>query len=307
MLMWPWRREPKTYKFLQHIEGVLGTSLEFQSVSEDSQSNDRAFEAAIATIEELENVFSAFRPESELMRWQRTRGEAVPVSSELAIVLSEAEQFRSLSRNAFCPVADALSLAWREGRSLPELDPKNPLWTVNLDSSTAIRHTALLATLNAIAKGYIVDRALESAMHHGVSQAMVNIGGDLRHAGAKSIPVEITDPTADAENSKPLQTIRISNQAVATSGGYRRGFTKDGERFSHVFDAILGHPAETKMSVSVIADSALEADAVATVASILPYEDAMKFANSLNRVGVLIVSHSGSIGSNPFWSTQIVS
>ena len=297
-----WLRSLIAIKSSAHVEPVLGTSLEIQAVVGRTKTWDLAFDAALNRIDELELVFSIFKPESEFMRWQRTQGEEVAVSRELAFVLDAAERYRQTTANAFCPVADALSNAWREGKTLPEVSVEHPLWSVDLDQQTAIRHTSLPASLNAIAKGYIVDQvATEISQIPDVRQALVNIGGDLRHIGEKSVPVKITDPSNGAENAPPIVTLVISNQAVATSGGYRRGFFKDGEWQSHIFDPRLGAPSPPGQSVSAIACTAMEADAVATIAGVLPVEDALRFVDSLNQVGVLIVSHLGHFRSNSYW------
>ena len=133
-----------------------------------------------------------------------------------------------------------------------------------------------------------------------------NIGGDLIHLGAESIVVKITNPTDDSENAEPLQKVRISNEAMATSGGYRRGFMHDGNWISHIFNVQTMEPTEAHASVSVIAPTAIQADALATVCGVLPPGDALLFANKMNDIGVLIVSAQGEIASNNVWDRHII-
>jgi thiamine biosynthesis lipoprotein len=303
-----WRKSrPIGARRSAHYEHVLGTSLEILATVESDAAWSEVVGAVLARIDTLEAIFSCYKPESEFMRWQQTRDESLPVSRELAIVLDAAERFRSTSKNAFCPIADALADEWKDGRTTQPQVHNVPLWSVDLANGTATRHTHRRATLNAIAKGFIIDEAVQVAFSsQGVTQALVNIGGDLKHLGNEQVQIQITDPTSDGENAKPLQIVRLSNQAIATSGGYRRGYWVDGVWHSHVFDPISGRPTEAMSSTSVIAETAMEADAVATVAGVLPERDAIDYVNSLNRVGVLIVNAEGAITSNEAWNRHIM-
>lgn len=302
----PWKSHPQLFHHQAHLEGVLGTSLEIQTVATDPDSGPKAVQSALEVIDKLESIFSVYRPDSEFMVWQRTRGEEIAVSNHLAVVLDTAEKFRRLSKNAFCPVADSLAKAWQEDKELPEMETENPLWSVDIDRSIAIRHTSLPATLNAIAKGYIVDQAaIALSSSPGIQEALINIGGDLKHVGKKGIEVAIADPNSDAENFPPIAKVKIANEAVTTSGGYRRGFGKDGQRYSHIFNTLQGRPSEVASSATAIAPSAMESDIISTIINVLPMEEALSFADSMNNVAVFIVSHDERRGFNSLWSSHI--
>jgi len=301
-----WLRKLFRLRFSAHCEYVLGTSLEIQAIAKSRSQWHSVLNAALHRIDDLESIFSVYRSDSEFMRWQNSREVPVPVSPELAHVLSQAEYFRVASNNAFCPVADALYAAWREGGAVDQDSLAEPLWTVDLDRGTSTRHTHLPATLNAIAKGYIIDEAALAALKQGANELLVNIGGDLIHLGSESIVVKITNPADDSENAEPLQKVRISNEAMATSGGYRRGFMHDGNWISHIFNVQTMEPTEAHASVSVIAPTAIQADALATVCGVLPPGDALLCANKMNDIGVLIVSAQGEIASNNVWDRHTI-
>lgn len=122
-------------------------------------------------------------------------------------------------------------------------------------------------SLNALAKGYIVDRACEAAMapQSGIRGLMVNIGGEVRVCGALAASVGIADPWHDALNTPPWTRIVLENRALATSGNYHRGFAVKGSWFSHVIDPRTGMPADGIVSASVVAPSTADADALATI------------------------------------------
>ena len=292
-------------------EGVLGTSLEITVGSGKSTAGPQAESRILAEIDRLEKVFSVFQMDSELNQWQKSYGEAIPVSNDLAIVLEAAERWRKVSNGTFLPIVEALTRAWKNAEltqadNVPDkdvrIDPLAPMWEIDLENLVATRLTRHPASLNAIAKGYIVDRAVEVAIQiDSVKKVMVNIGGDLRHLGEGEAIVAITDPEYDAENARPLCHVRISNQAVATSGGYRRGFRVDGMWHSHVFDPISEKPTIEVRSSSLIASSAMEADILATILGVLPPKSGLDFA-SRNGAGALVVDMKGDSHQNERWS-----
>ena len=172
----------------------MGTSLELQIVAESRERGQAAEAAALREIDRLEEVFSAYNPNSELCRWQKTIGPAT-VSPELAQVLLAAEDWRQRTDNAFHPAVESLTRLWRDASehgTEPDTEVlaqtvremQTPLWDVDTKLLTATRRTRLPVTLNAIAKGFIVDRACFVASEQaGVRAVLVNIGGDICQRG----------------------------------------------------------------------------------------------------------------------------
>lgn len=119
--------------------------------------------------------------------------------------------------------------------------------------------------LGAYAKGWIIDEAVQSIRDDGVKNAMVNAGGDLYAMGRRpdrKWRIAIQHPLNTRDH---ISVINLENMAVATSGDYERFFTaKDGRRIFHIFDATTGENPPFYHSVSVIAESAEEADGLAT-------------------------------------------
>ncbi|RYX82140.1 FAD:protein FMN transferase [bacterium] len=314
MALLPWfRSRPRRELHVAHFEGVLGTSLELQIVAHSERAGQGAEEVVLLEIDRLEAVFNAYRPGSELRQWQETHGEAVAVSSELAGLLMRAEQWRVRSSGAFNPAVEAFSRLWADhaARAVPvegaDLAPLlkqigGPLWEVDVESSTARRLTTLPVTLNSIAKGFIIDAACEvAAARADVFEVMLNIGGDLRHAGTKAVPVAIANPRGDAENAAPADRIGLFNAGVATSGNYRRGFQIGEQWHSHVLDPRSGRPVEELVGVSVLAPDAATADVLATAFSVLAPSQSLAMADSLGDVGVLLIAANGERWENGFW------
>lgn len=318
-MFWNWwnmRRCGSSSRCVRHLaryERVLGTFLELQVLARTAAAGQAAEAAVLQEIDRLENIFSTYRAGSELCQWQETRDTAEAVSLELATVLRDAEFWRTHTGGAFHPAVEALTRQWHAGaergvqpeaetlaRIVSELHA--PLWDVDMEQGTARRRTRLPVTLNAIAKGFIIDQACELALRQpGVQAALVNIGGDIRHAGEKPVPAAIADPFAPQDNAAPLATVRIQNQGLATSGNYHRGFQVDNRRYSHVIDPRTGHPAEEVVSASVTAGGAQVADVLATAFSVMRPDESLRLADGLPNVAVLIVTQAGTAWSSRRW------
>ena len=297
------------------FERVLGTTLDLQVMSGSPAQGLLAQQALLAEIDRLELIFSRFLPDSELNRWLRSSGP-MPVSPDLGLVLQQALDWQALSGGAFHPATEALSPLWKEAEAsgvLPDVSAvleqmSRQLYTVaEADSHwTATRLTDLPLGFNAFAKGYIADRAAEAAAAApGVTQVLVNIGGDLRVLGPQGVRVEIADSFTLADNAAPITSVRVQGQGVATSGRARRGFLVGGQWYSHLLDPRSGRPAEGVVSATVIAPDSATADVLATIFSILgpPASRQLSLQLPVNRPGVafLLVTADGQVHTNACW------
>ncbi len=301
--------------FSFHHENVMGTSLELRVRAASSEAAGRAEAVVLRKIDRLSSIFSGYDPCSEFRRWQETQGSPVVVSRELFVVLSKADDYRRLTAGAFEPRVQALTDLWaRSARAdrLPsdeEIDRArsafagNP-WTLDPKTSSAIRETRSPMSLNAIAKGYIVEVAVEAAMSEvtGVRGVLLNVGGDMTVRGELPRRVGIADPRSDSETSVPIARLAIKDRSIATSGRTHRGFRIRGRWYSHIFDPRTGKPADNTISATVIARGGAEADALATAFCVLSIDESLRIARSLPEVECLLVSDEGRIARSPGWA-----
>ncbi len=261
-------------------ENVLGTSLELH-VTADSETSAKAAEASVlAEVDRLNAVLSTWKKDSEILRWQDA-GKPVVLSADLTAVLKACDHWTANSSGAF------------NVRPSSE-DSAKPAWS--FDAATG--NATYLAkprevTVDALAKGYIIDRAVEKATAPGIGRIVLNIGGDLRVSGNTQEIVHIADPRHDAENAPALTSVVLKNQSMATSGDYRRG--------KHIIDPRTHQPAEQVASASVIAADATTADALATIFNVLNPEESIRMADSLPGVSCLIVSRDGALHPSKDW------
>ena len=133
--------------------------------------------------------------------------------------------------------------------------------------------------LNAIAKGYGVDILFDFVKSKGFHDVFIEIGGEIRCSGKnnnnKDWSIGIENPSGyGSDTEKICAILDLDHGAVATSGNYRNIVDLDGEILGHTINPKTGFPVETDvMSVTVIAETCIEADAWATALMTLSYQD----------------------------------
>lgn len=302
-------------RFTFHHEHVLGTSLEIQVEAVSADSAAAAEARILKEIERLARIFSSYDATSELSRWQSRVGTPTTISPELFAVLTDCDRWHQRSAGAFNPAVEALTKLWKAAEKRNTLPTtaeladivaqvQKPQWTLDTENQTATRLTDGSLSLNAIAKGAIIELASRTATDqqpdvHGV---LVCIGGDMRVRGDLVQPIHIANPLNDAVNAAPIATIHVHNRALATSGNYRRGFQIQGQWYSHILDPRTGHPAAGIASATVVADTATDADALATIFNVLSPADSMALAETMPQVDYLLIDTAGRKYQSRGWS-----
>lgn len=137
--------------------------------------------------------------------------------------------------------------------------------------------------VNAIAQGYTVDLVIDLLVRQGIRECLAEVGGEVRTLGDKrgaGWHVGIDKPTDGnfLPGDDMTAKVRLDNRALATSGNYRKFYVEDGIKYSHTIDPRSGYPVRhTLLSVTVIAPTAADADAWATVCMVAGIEEATAF------------------------------
>lgn len=299
--------------YLFHHENVLGTTLEFRLQADSDEAAARAEQRALAEIDRLAKIFSTYDASSEFSRWQSTLDREQPVSPELFTVLRDSERWRVATQGAFNPGVELFSRLWRtaghegvpparEALAAAAVRVNRAHWKLDAKAKTAERLSDVPLTLNAIAKGAIIDFVGESVLAEpGVHGFLLMIGGDLAVGGSMPETVDIADPTHPHLSAPPLTTVRLQDRAMATSGNYERGVRVGARWYSHVIDPRNGIPAAEVIGCSVIARRAADADALATAFSVLPVAESLSLANRLSGVECLIITSDGGRHPSAGW------
>ncbi len=306
-----WLRPP--YRLHSVYERLLGTEVELQIVAADRAQAQTAETAALDELDRLKAIFDRFDPESELRRWLRRPAGQVQLSPELWEVLARADHWREATGGAFHPGADALGAVWKQAVQAGERPDEAELrqvvqqlgarpWTLHPDGSATLHATYELG-LNALAKGYIVDRMAElAARQPGVSAVLVNAGGDLRTIGGRGLGVQVADPFTARDDAPALGTVRVRNAALATSGSAHRGYDVGGQHYSHVIDPRTGQPVQDVPGVTVVAPDCATADALATALSVLELPAGLALADATPGAAALVVGRTGHKAVSQRWN-----
>ena len=140
-------------------------------------------------------------------------------------------------------------------------------------------------TLGAIAKGYSADLIARTLEKHGISDYLVEIGGDLIAHGVNEygVPWRVGIEKPDETGRSVQLIVSVRNMGMATSGDYRNFFlTEDGKRMSHIIDPVTGRPVTHALaSVTVLAPSGMRADGLATALLVLGTKEGLALADKL--------------------------
>jgi len=148
----------------------------------------------------------------------------------------------------------------------------------------------MVLELGGLAKGFILDRAIAVLKNYLVRSAFINAGGDIALLGSRPDgepwKLGILHPRAE---KKILAVLEASDRAVVTSGDYERHFDRDGIAYHHIIDPKAGKPARKLASVTVIAATAAEADALSTAIFVLGPSEGLVLIERMPGVeGVLV-------------------
>lgn len=244
---------------------------------------DSAFNKAFSAMDSVDNIANIYKEDSEVSRLNRTGARTpVMVSKDLFLLIKDSKILYKESDGAFDITVAPLVELWKpyKGRdSIPDKESiQKALSQVGSDKlildqqkeTVFFKKEGMKIDLSAIAKGYAVDKAIAAIRSCGFSSALVNAGGDLFCLGKRDFfflwRIGIQDPR---NRGDLLEVLRLSDSAVATSGGYEQYFVYKDKDYTHLMHPKTGYPVESIFSsVTVIAKRCLIADAIATAVSV---------------------------------------
>jgi len=262
-------------------------------------------------VETVEQQMSNWRTGSDLNRLNAAPlGEWVNLPAHLMTVLEMAAQIGGASDGVFDVGVGDLVQAWGFGPAQGVADPKaigalmgKPIRSfdalqLDMAAGRARKTAAMSLDLSGIAKGYGVDVLAAVLADHGVTQCLCGLDGELVARGVRpdgkpwAVALEQPDPTRRAGRSM----VELTNRAIATSGSYRHFVTLGNLRVSHTMNPRTGGPAVGALvSVSVLHDSCMQADAWATVLMVLGDQAGPEFAKAQGLQAIFLAEVAGEI------------
>ena len=285
---------------------TMGTTYHIRYVTANpNHSPERVKERVDAVLEQVNSQMSTYDPNSELSLFnQRQTTDPVVISRSLETVVRRALEIGAETNGLLDVTVGPLVNLWGFGPlGRPERVPSGEqlqairkqigyqyLTVENHQLTKAIPD--LYVDLSTIAKGYGVDRVAVLLEQMEIKNYLVEIGGEMRMRGTKpgEQPWRIAVEQPVSLDRAVQRIIEPGNNAVATSGDYRNYFEEDGVRYSHIIDPRTGYPIQHNLvSVTVISETCMDADAYATALTVMGAEQALAFANQKG-LAVLLVT-----------------
>jgi FAD:protein FMN transferase len=289
---------------------AMGTDISIDVVLSENISEERAqagIEMVKTIFEKYEQMFSRFRADSELSKINKKTGEEIIVAPEMFEVLSLCLKYNRESQGYFDPrvIGNLEKIGYDKDFKTNDLNSaeNSKVWLekitgkleedliLNKDKKTVLAKKRIDTT--GIAKGYIVDRSVESLKAQGFKNFIVDAGGDMFAEGLNE-KREAWQVGVEGYKADRLM-LKLSGEGIATSGISRKRWQRGSKKVHHLINPRdpdnFSHVLKT---VTVVKDKTVEADGKAKVLFLMGRPDGMKFANE-NNLKALFLDYKGNV------------
>ena len=280
---------------------IMGTTVTIEVLDTNEAHALKSIAIAFDEIYHVDELMSSYKKDSQLSILN-SQGHLDDADPDFINVLERSKYYSGISDGAFDitikPILDLWSSKYSPGGTYmpPTTDEINETLQfvdhsgLNIRGSNISLRSNMSVILGGIAKGYSVDRAIESLKLDGITSGFVNAGGDGYFIGMNeknvSWNIGLQNPDQSAE---AVTRMAISDMAVATSGNYERYFS-DAAKVSHISDPRTGYSSQELISATVIANTAMDADALATAVFVLGENAGFEMIESLEGVECLMIT-----------------
>lgn len=282
---------------------MMGTLVKVKVYGADSK---KVTEEVIAEIKHLENMMSTSIKDSDISKINKNAGQqAVRVSKDTFTVIKKAQKFARLTDGLFDPSIGPLVNIWGIGTSEEKIPTKNEINKIlplvnykniildNDKMTVYLTKPDMKIDVGGIAKGYAADKAVSILKKHNIKHAFIDIGGNVMVHGKKPDnslwSIGIQNPRGN--RNEIMAVVKLASKTVVTSGDYERYFIKNNKRYHHILNPKTGYPTSNNIiSATVIDESSLIADALATSILLLGEKKGLKLAEQLDCDAMLITN-----------------
>jgi thiamine biosynthesis lipoprotein len=282
----------------------MGNQFEFTLIDENENNANETFEIAIQEIKRIETLLTTFSDTSITYKINENAGVSpVIVDDEVFQLIKRCQFISKITQGAFDISYGSLDKRfWNFDLNMTSLpDPKVAKKAVELinyenillnetDKTVFLKNKGMRIGFGGIGKGYAAEMAKKKLIENNVLNGIVNASGDLTAWGfqenGEAWTIGVADPN---QRTSIFSTFKITNKAVATSGNYEKFITINNKRYSHTIDPKTGYPISGIKSVTILAENAEIADALATPVTVMGIEVGMNFINQLKTIGCIII------------------
>lgn len=300
------------YKKYSYFENKMGSPLKLiigtKSDHLDSVQSTQLANNVFLLIDSLNHILSDYDSTSELSIINQHAGiQSMPISPTLEEILLIAQKAYYETKGAYNIAIGPLSLLWRNARQTKVFPTKAQikdaqkliaLDQIIIDSvqhRIFIPNQSMRLDLGSLGKGFVAQKALDYLKDRGVEYAMIDAGGKIVTLAPDNYHWQIGINQLREKNKTMRKSIRLTNQAVSTSGDAFQFYIYNGHRYSHIINPLSGYGIEIPKNVTVIAKNGVTADWLSTACSLLSINAAIQLVTEYNAEILIAVQKGKSI------------
>ena len=298
----------------QHQLTVFGTVVDITIHNADSDAAHKAITSITNKFEAMHYDWHAWKP-GALVTLNQTiaRNKTFVATSEAASVINKAKTLALQSDNLFNPAIGQLITLWgfhadtrpsgpppdtSTIKALVRLRPRMSDLVIN-GNNISSGNPAVQLDFGGFAKGVAVDRAINILQQHGINNAIVNAGGDLRAIGKRGDRLWRVGIRRPGNDGIVAAIETEGDESVFTSGNYERYRQHMDRRYAHIIDPRDGMPVEHIASATVIHSDGATADAAATALVVAGPKHWHRIAKKMGIKFAMLIDEQGSVYANP--------
>ena len=282
---------------------AMNTYMTFTAYGEDAQA---ALQEAEECIQQVEGLWSVTDENSEIYQANHSGGQPVTVSEETAEIISFALEMAQRTGGALDPTIYPVLTAWgftTDSKQVPSQQRITRLLEqvgydrIRFNGTELTVPDGMELDLGAVGKGYTADLVTEILRRHGVTSALISLGGNIQAIGSRPDGSDWRLGIRAPWESGNLGVLTVSDAAVVTSGGYENYFEDgQGNIYWHILDPSTGYPADSGLqSVTIVGREGRMCDALSTALFVMGAQSAEQYWRENGGFEMLLVTDSGEI------------
>lgn len=288
---------------------LMGSTFNFSAVNDHKDSAELAISAALQEVIRIESMISSWDENSETALINKHAGtRPVKVSEELFYLINRSKKISRVSGGFFDISFESIKKVWDFESKLTKVPSDSLLQesvrlinyeNIILDASEKtvfLKKKGMKIGFGAIGKGYAANRAKRIMLEMGINSGVVNAGGDLTAWGVRpdgsDWKVGIADPN---DKHNVMSWLVAKDVSIVTSGSYEKFITINGEEYCHIINPKTGWPVKRVKSVTIIAEDAEIADALATTVFVLGHDLGLDLVNKLPGVECMMIMYNDAV------------
>lgn len=298
-----YRKTERLMRYKKNLK-LMGNRFEISIVADDENFAYQNIDLAVAEISRIEKLLTTFSTDSITFQINENAGiQPIVVPKEVFDLMFRCQMISKMTQGAFDISYGSIDKKfWNFDVNMTSLpnkeEAKKAVALINYENiilnekeqTVFLKNKGMRIGFGGIGKGYAAECAKKILKQNGIESGIVNAAGDLTAWGNQENGEPWTIGIADPNKKESVfSTFNITNTSVATSGNYEKFVLIDGKKYSHTIDPKTGFPISGIKSVTIIAENAEIADALATPVTVMGIQVGLNFINQIPNIGCIII------------------